>query len=188
MIMYDNQFKYAGFWIRTLANTIDGIIVSIVIQMAVAPLGDAIFNNTKNYLIYTVSTVIIIGMAKGLFLLSEWQATPGKKALKLKVIKQDGRRLKKLEVAFFREISFSILTNIMFFVFLFSSDEFLSLMQVEEGNLENTKVFGEIIEQTIRIMLYYIIIAFVWFLPIVFTKEKTAVHDMIFGTRVIYAK
>ncbi|MFA6992200.1 MAG: RDD family protein [Candidatus Gracilibacteria bacterium] len=92
------EFKYAGFWIRFLAMIIDGIILGVI--------GSLLFPGSGNYVTMSADggfqmdfsanfvgpqTIIPI-----LYTLAFWiwkGATPGKMALGLRIIEQDGSKL-----------------------------------------------------------------------------------------------
>jgi len=74
-------FVYAGFWIRFAAKLLDGII-GIVIGMAIGVVGGGSGLGTLLQLAF--------GIGYTTFFLGKFGATPGKMALKLKVIQPDG--------------------------------------------------------------------------------------------------
>lgn len=102
------QFRYAGFWIRFVAKFVDGIIIGIVsagINMLVAFLvlgspnyfGTAMLKyNAHQRLTYqAISFPLGVGLAiaYACFFILRWDATPGKMALGLKLIRSNGDRL-----------------------------------------------------------------------------------------------
>jgi uncharacterized RDD family membrane protein YckC len=89
------EMKYAGFWIRVLASLIDGVIlfaVNFVIQMVtggpnVATDGTVTANGTAQALGQIAGIAYTVGF---------WgtkSATPGKMALGLMVVDQDGKEI-----------------------------------------------------------------------------------------------
>jgi uncharacterized RDD family membrane protein YckC len=85
-------FNYAGFWIRFVAVLIDGVITGLAgaligtIFVAVIGVG-GIFSPGWNLLQLTTTA---LGVAYYTFFWTQYGATPGKMALKLKVITPDG--------------------------------------------------------------------------------------------------
>lgn len=105
------DFVYAGFWIRFVAKFIDGIILGIA-GVAVNVVCALLFLGSANYfnpqvtagaagagiiLFQVVTTVLgqLMGLAFALFFLRRFDATPGKMALGLKVLRADGAKLSK---------------------------------------------------------------------------------------------
>lgn len=105
------QFQYAGFWIRFAAKLIDGLImwvVAMVINLlfglgiaGVRPAGAA-------FALFGVAFILQLGchLLYYWFFLNNNQATPGKMALGLKVVRADGSRLTSGRIIgrFFSEI------------------------------------------------------------------------------------
>lgn len=156
------QYRYAGFWIRFIAQFVDGLIIGIAASIIAVPLiFAAIFGTGLGALIQAgngndlppeavlpfVGFILLFVFAVlagqwfyfAYFESSESQATPGKKMLGLQVIDVDGRR-----------ISFGRATGRFFGKFL-------------SGALFNAG---------------YIMAAF--------TARKQALHDMLASTLVIY--
>jgi uncharacterized RDD family membrane protein YckC len=108
-----DEMRLAGFWVRFLAKIIDGIIVGVVSipvnmlcafflmgsanyfdQSAVASGGDGL---VRMILFQVVTTLLgfAIGVGYCLFFIPRYQATPGKMALGLKIVRADGTPLSK---------------------------------------------------------------------------------------------
>jgi uncharacterized RDD family membrane protein YckC len=91
----DVDEAYAGFWIRVVATIIDAIILGVVTFPLGLILGLMAGNNvsaamTMMYITWVVD-VLIGWLYEALLTSSSWQATLGKKALRLKVTDLDGR-------------------------------------------------------------------------------------------------
>ncbi len=96
---------YGGFWIRFVAKLIDGIILYIInipvgMMMGFGMFGGPKFdrNNPNIAAIFGMIALaqiisIAINVAYVWFFLSRYEATPGKMALGLKVVRADGSRL-----------------------------------------------------------------------------------------------
>lgn len=133
--------EFAGFWIRVGAILIDSVVLSIVSFVIKLIAGLAIGGGE---IAESIGGLIgfVIGIAYfTLFTASEWQATPGKRLLGIRVIKDDGGPITALR-AFGR-----------YWAYLIS---------------------------TIVLLIGYIMVAF--------TEEKTALHDLICRTRVVYGR
>jgi uncharacterized RDD family membrane protein YckC len=102
------QFVYAGFWVRLLAKFVDGITLAILsagINMLVAFMvfgspnyfGSALARySAHDRLVYqAISFPLGVGLAiaYACFFILRWDATPGKMALGLKLIRSDGEKL-----------------------------------------------------------------------------------------------
>jgi uncharacterized RDD family membrane protein YckC len=89
--------KYGGFWRRFAAFLIDGIILYLSLFMVGFVLGIALaIGNGNGDAVGSVAWLLgVIGswLYYALFESSAWQATPGKKALDLKVTTEQGERI-----------------------------------------------------------------------------------------------
>ena len=97
-----NEPSYAGFWIRVLAYLIDTLLISIVfcpLGFGLGLLGAAgeIDENDPAWvginLLLNVVSVVVGWLYFALTESSSWQATVGKRLLKLKVTDMDGQRI-----------------------------------------------------------------------------------------------
>jgi uncharacterized RDD family membrane protein YckC len=107
-----DEMRYAGFWVRLLAKFIDGIILAIV-GIPVNMLCAFFLMGSANYfspepvtgsdglvqmILFQVVTTLLgfgIGVAYCLFFITRYQATPGKMALGLTIVRADGTPLSK---------------------------------------------------------------------------------------------
>lgn len=100
----DGQHHYAGFWIRVVAVIIDGIITNIAAYAIIIPLAlifggtamDALEPEAAGVGFAIVSMVISFGIPLAYYIIttgSSMQATFGKKALGLKVIRENGEKV-----------------------------------------------------------------------------------------------
>ncbi len=102
------QFVYGGFWLRVVAKIVDGIIIGVLsvgINMLVAFLvfgspnylpNALVKYNAHDRLVYqALSFPLGIGLAiaYACFFILRWDATPGKMAVGLKLVRSDGERL-----------------------------------------------------------------------------------------------
>lgn len=101
-------FGYGGFWLRFCAKFLDGIITGVVgmlinVLVALVLFGESNYfglartqaGNATYLLFQAITTLsgIVVGVSYVWFFLSRYQATPGKMALGLKVVRADGVRL-----------------------------------------------------------------------------------------------
>jgi len=92
------EMKHAGFWIRFLAMIIDGIILGIIGSILFPGSGSGAMMTTEggfqmNFNAVFVGPQMIVPIV---YVIGFWiwkGATPGKMALGLKVIEQDGKKL-----------------------------------------------------------------------------------------------
>jgi uncharacterized RDD family membrane protein YckC len=101
------QFHYAGFWIRFCAKFLDGIILGIVgacVNMVVGLLflgslnyfAALLTHSPRDRLMFQAITfpiTICVQLAYACFFIGRWDATPGKMALGLKIVRSNGERL-----------------------------------------------------------------------------------------------
>lgn len=161
----DKDVRFAGFWIRFFAYIMDLVLIKILFVFLLM-----FFSETD--LVINLQP-LIVGFICAAFYTSSWQATPGGKALGIKVVnKKDYGKLsygKALARYFVPLVVITLITGLFGFLFVF-------LM-----------MGGNIAESYIAVIFAGLVV-FVWFITIAFTKEKTAVHDMMLKTRVIYNK
>ena len=92
---FSESTKYGGFWIRVLANLIDGIVllipkllISFLLEAASHAENEVSLNITVFIWTLLFYWVYYAGLQS-----SAWQATVGKKAVGLKVIDENGNRI-----------------------------------------------------------------------------------------------
>jgi uncharacterized RDD family membrane protein YckC len=101
-------FGYGGFWRRFCAKFIDGIInavfgVFINVLVALAMFGNGNYlsamkdeaGSSRYFVFQGITTLlgIVVGVSYVWFFLARFQATPGKMALGMKIVRADGSRL-----------------------------------------------------------------------------------------------
>jgi len=93
--------RYAGFWIRLAAKIIDGMAVGFAAFLVVLPFQFAFMANAQmqepgTLIAYSAFSNLLqfgITAAYGTFFLGKFQATPGKMACGLKVVRPAGEEL-----------------------------------------------------------------------------------------------
>jgi len=83
------NYRYAGFWIRFVAYILDVIILQVFLYLLQMVLGMVLGSGNA---IQVISTIVSFVLALGyeVYFIGKYGATPGKMALKLKVIRADG--------------------------------------------------------------------------------------------------
>jgi uncharacterized RDD family membrane protein YckC len=125
--------RYAGFWIRFVAKSIDNIIVGVIgmlfyaaafsilfldYQMLMSPLRIVVM-----MLVYVLQ--ISFGIAYATFFVGKYGATPGKMALNLAVVNPDGTKVSYMKAfgRFFAEIISGIILLIGYIMAAFDSEK-----------------------------------------------------------------
>ena len=124
---YENQMRYAGFWIRLVAWFIDIIIIGIVADIVTVPLFIHYIGFSGNYSWLTSGTLpasfwtyygwalltnFIVDIVYYTVAIGKWGKTLGKLAVKIKVVKPDGSR-----VSYWRALGRSLANYLNAFTF-----------------------------------------------------------------------
>ena len=167
---------YAGFWIRVLAQIIDGLIISLFIVF----LSDS--SRMAMILSQLVSSAIFYGYI--FYFYTKYGQTLGKMLMKIKVVHLDGSPIHASTVTRRKMVDIGLevfrYTATVTVLLAMSDSEFLSLPAKNRGAelLSSNRVIGATL-----------FIAAVWSavdcLTVVFNHQKRAVHDYIAGTVVI---
>ena len=173
----NGEVQYAGFWRRVSASIVDLIIFTVIFTFIISIINFfGVLDNTKyitsshtedylppeaEYIIQFIYSALTI-----CFLISPWQATPGKYITGLYVVDKSNKKI-TIKRAFVRTLLIMVLVIV--------SDLF------DPSKAENGLVgFG------LQVMgLIYFFIILIWYGMAGVTKQKTALHDIIAGTRVI---
>lgn len=177
----NTEVKYAGFWVRAFALLIDGIILTIVFSLLDILFGNVPMRELINILIATVYITY--------FTASPYQATLGKQLLKLKVCSSQFERL-SMGKAFLRyALPVLVFYALATIVLMMSIDIAVSvgdktMESIEVSNLEKgTKTL-----QLVGLNILILVTGIVWYGMSGWSEQKTALHDKILKTRVIYKK
>jgi uncharacterized RDD family membrane protein YckC len=114
---------YAGFWIRFVAKLIDGVILYLAqmpLMMLMGSSGTKPPSNPAELAAYfsktagTTGVAVVMGIAYSVFFLGRFGATPGKMALKLKVVRPGGEPISYPQALgrYFGEIVSSLICSI----------------------------------------------------------------------------
>jgi len=167
--------RYAGFWIRTLASFLDGLIM---LPLALF----AIFSITyfKSLPLYLLS--LIISAAYKPFFEYKLGATLGKMVIDLKVVGEDYKGI-SLQQSLIRSSPF-LISSVASIIFIFLID--FSLFEDINGFFE----FGTIVEASEYNWLNNLgnWPVFIACIVVAFDARKQGVHDKLAKTYCIYAK
>lgn len=93
-------YGYGGFWRRAGALVIDVVIRRVLVYLlsigVTALIGSGVglgFTDLRAYLVMDLAITLVVHLAYGIFFLRRFDATPGKLALGLKVLRPDGSSL-----------------------------------------------------------------------------------------------
>jgi uncharacterized RDD family membrane protein YckC len=201
------QNKYVGFWNRAVAISLDQIILGMLTIFILAQILPFVIDYSKlqsssnrevstviemldNLVFIEVLSVTIWSAICAYFYTTRWQATPGKKIMGMKVVKSNGARL-SLKDGFLRTAS---LPFFLLLLQIFERNEIYSKLEVVKTSPQNYTTVEELALFVFNsdIIAYsdltVMLVGSFWLLLTAFTREKTAFHDILFDTRVIYAK
>ncbi|WP_042224390.1 RDD family protein [Oceanobacillus manasiensis] len=93
--------KPAGFWIRFLANLIDGVLILLLAAIIALLIGDETFWNYWNNDVDTTSESVANFFYSIIFVIiftgSKFMGSPGKLACRIKVVNVDGTQISMLK-------------------------------------------------------------------------------------------
>jgi len=91
--MQQQEFQYAGFWVRVVATIIDTVLVMLITSpMLVSVYGWDYFDEGKSRIIAGPAEILIGWVLPAIAVIVFWmkkQATPGKMALSLRILDAD---------------------------------------------------------------------------------------------------
>jgi uncharacterized RDD family membrane protein YckC len=85
-------FVYGGFWVRFVAKFIDGIllqVVNFIVRIPLLFMTDSA-HPSLTFTFITIGISMVIAAAYGIFFVGKYGATPGKMALRLRIVRADG--------------------------------------------------------------------------------------------------
>lgn len=181
--------RYAGFWIRSTALSIDLLLYSLISFLVEQLLGA---NTYASKIVVTLAVVCIyVGSTA-----SSWQGTPGKRLFGIKVVHtRDGTMDIKRAMLRLMAVALPLLPMLVV-SFLPEVNKFTQGLQ----NLGPTPTVNDYVSymspyaQNHRTLifaygfstLFFMVSLPFWYVPAAFTAEKKAVHDMLCHTRVVY--
>lgn len=198
--------EYARFSQRLLAHVIDSLIIGLPVMLftlitivpalfdlealkTAKPGMDAYLGYYQNAVYLSLATAAIMAAALASFASSNWQATPGKRIVGIYLTTSNGGK-PNFPSLFGRFISLPL-----FVLMAQSFERYETYQKLEEfktsgktiNSMQDMQLYltGPVAEITSLIVLGIILF---WYLHIFFTPEKTALHDMLFNTRVVIGK
>ena len=89
------EMQYAGFWYRVLAKIVDAIILQVVNVPLRLMLGTASTDTETQLrlLFLTMGISMVFSAAYGIFFMGKFGATPGKMALRLRIVMSNGAKI-----------------------------------------------------------------------------------------------
>ena len=175
----NTEIKYAGFWIRFFAFIID-MIVLIIITLPLTFLG--LSEEVIDWTSMLISVLYFV-----IFTSSVYQATPGKQLLKIKICSD---RFERITIA--RSFLRCVLPLAFFggtsaLMAMFSIDVATSIAgKTAEGYDVSDYERGIATIQVTGLLIIHLLSLLIWYGMAGWTKQKTALHDKICKTRVIY--
>lgn len=205
--MKNKQVEYASFWSRVGANALDQIIIGIPVFVLLGQVIpylvdfdsiEASPNKETKLLIEFLKNlifveIIAVGMwsaVMAFFITSAWQASPGKRIMGLYIIRSDGGKPTAVQTF----LRFASLPLLILLAQIFERDEIYSKLEELDKSGKELKTIEELFaflsdsQNAAYSDLAAMLIGGFWLLLIVFTKQKTAGHDILFETRVVRGK
>lgn len=203
---FNPELLYATFWQRLTAFMLDIFFVVLpvtFIMLFFLPLFidinaiqksenkefETIYQFLKHGIFVFLTGYAAISLILALFTTSRWQATPGKRVVNLYIARRNGDKV-NFKDAFMR---FYFLPLLILTIQVFKRQETYTAIDnmKASGNLVTdltkleTHLNGPVTHITNLIVLFVIM---VWFMKIFFSKERAAMHDTLFNTRVFQGK
>ena len=192
---------YVGFWWRVLAMLVDGLVMiipSVIISIpyyiisheatSAAPenpfagmTGDA----TVPYILTTLGT-LILRMGYEVWMVGKFQGTVGKMAIGAKVVAPDGGRI-SYKRSFLRWLGKSIINSIVIYTIALIPAAIgfaLNFEAIQEGTMTEEQTMIAIGLWGSLCSITFLIGCFPFYMA-GFTKQKQALHDLMFATRVV---
>lgn len=172
----DDQ-TFGGFWRRAGAALIDMIVLWPVswlfVHSQVLPLSQIAGS------VVVCALVFIYDIA---FVTSGWQATPGKRLMKLYITTLDNHKIsigRALGRLFAKALPGSFILLVSISVAIAGYEQFEAVTKESPDLVKVTLLW-----LSIAMIVVTFIWALIWYIPAAFTREHKAVHDMICKTRV----
>ncbi len=201
--MDKDDVQYAGFWKRFSAISIDSIPLMILGALVVNIFSSLSGQSNQSGSNTDFIINLLVAVLYVFFLMSsKWQATIGKKMVNIYVVNK-GDFSKPSAKKMFVRAAIQYVPLFLPFIFLALRFDTLSngvfesfgqyldrLMQLMTQGGAATQAELDAIDNIAQASQFYtgimIVSSIIWFGMAGWTKEKTALHDMICGTRVIF--
>ena len=167
----------AGFWRRLGAVVIDRVFIMIFWFAIEVFMGNDMFFKTALYLL--ILFVYYVGLWA-----SDWHATLGKRIFNVYIVDYNGDGIQPLRAIsrFFTVFIPYIPTLILLLAILYRGSESHAAVL----NIPYQKIVLQWL--SIASALFYVILTFIWYVPIPFSKTKKGMHDRICRTRVVMGR
>ncbi len=142
---------YAHFFARLFAFVIDAVIL-----LPIGALIGSIFGQRTFF--EALVGLVVTGTYYVAFLVSSWQATPGKRLIGMYVTNQDGSSLNRQQAI----------------------ERFLAFL------MPQLPIYSSLDPNSSYTLIVWLMT--IWFLPIALTDQKTGLHDLLCRTRVVYGR
>ena len=174
---------YAQAWKRFVAQVVDGIIFVPFNYLLM-------FSLSKQYLLQNTIFFSVMALYYLVALYSSWQATPGQRLMKIYLITKEGLKPSFVKV-FFRYFAFifPIFPAIIpsFYILLLTPEELATKVNGQHYQYIHELVFSFYAVLAI-IIIAVAVLLLIWYVPVLFTKEKKSMPDMLCGTRIVKGK
>jgi len=201
-----SQPKYASFWTRFTAYVLDGLILGIPFVLIIMPLIYSVAFDAEElkkqmesedvrgfFLLYSsivkaaILSLLTWAVMLALITCTRWQATPGKRIMEVYVSDADGGKPKFMQ-CFLRYAALPILiltiqTPERYYIY----DNLQQMADNASATKEDLQLsFTTPISGLVSLLCFVVICA--WYSLIAFRPQKTAGHDILFNTRVVYGR
>lgn len=177
------QLNYAPRWRRLVAQMIDGFLFTPVNLLLIYILKNEMFINLV--ILYSVITIYYIGLVA-----SPWQATLGKRIMKIYVTTKQGGKPSLGRVtgryAMFMVPCLPALVPSLYMNYL-TPRELADKVNAMHFQFKHELVFT-FYAYVAAILLSVAVLLLIWYVPIFFTKQRKTLYDMVCGTRVVSGK
>jgi len=203
---YNPELLYATFWQRLTAFMLDIFIIVVpvtflmmltlplffdlaAVQAATNKEFEAIYQFVKNGVYVFLAGYAAISFALALFTISRWQATPGKRIVNIYIARKTGEPV-SFGDAFGR--FFSLPLFILMIEIFKRRETYIAMEELKQSGKISTDLtylqnhLNGPATQATGIVVFAVII--LWFIKIFFSRERMAMHDNLFNTRVFQGK
>jgi uncharacterized RDD family membrane protein YckC len=179
----ERNFEYVGFWKRVLAALVDGFI-GLALMPVTIPLTKYCFEHKTilPQLLYSIVWTII-----WMWLIVRFGATPGKFAIKARIIKNNGEYLNWGQ-AFLRMLIPGIILSINSYLMQWNAITTCPAGSNINSFMEMGRVMNQYGGMFAAVGNFLSVIIYVDILVILFNNKKRAIHDFVAGSYVVTKK
>ena len=200
------QQKYAGFWPRFTAYALDTLILGIPFALIIMPLIYSVafdaeelkkqmtsddvrgyFELYSSIIKAAIISLFVWAAMLALITNTRWQATPGKRIMEIYVTDADGDKPK------FRQLFLRYLALPIFILTIQTPERFYIYENLQALAQNATATQADLQQSFITpisglVSLASFVVICAWYGLIAFRPQKTAGHDILFNTRVVYGR